>query len=283
MHDKQCQDSDRKTTTDYWDENWRRTSEISSNSAGPKERNSYFWRRVNSIFAKSFDELDAPKSSLIEVGAGASDWLPHLHHRFGFSVAGLDYSEVGCQVAKENLQKTSTPGAIYHGDMFDPPPELRERFDVAVSFGLVEHFENTTAAVSACAAFVKPGGLVFTLIPNMSGLYGGLYKIFNRKVYDVHVPITLKQLTRAHWDAGLEVSFHEHILGVPGVIDQQRIEPVFLRRVLRKLVFQFSRIAWALEEKGWGVPENPFSSPYMVCVARKPKGTTSISNRSKAD
>lgn len=283
MRNEQYKDTDRKTTTDYWDENWRRASKNNSDESGPKEHDSYYWRRMHSIFTNSFETLDTANCSLIEVGAGASDWLPYLHHRFGFGVAGLDYSEVGCQAARENLLSTSTPGFIHRGDMFAPPLELRERFDVAVSLGLVEHFENTTAAVSACANFVKPGGLVFTLIPNMNGLYGALYKLFNRKVYDIHVPITLKELIRAHRDAGLNVFLHEHILGVPGVIDQQRIEPVFVRRALRKLVFQFSRVAWALEEKGWGVPENPFSSPYMVCVARKPKEPTSISNRSKAD
>lgn len=245
MPHEQNEGADRKTTTDYWDENWRRLSKNNPDGSGGWHKG-YYWRRMNSIFAKSFAGLDAPSCSLIEVGAGASDWLPHLHHRFSFRVAGLDYSKVGCQVAKENLLKTATPGIIHYGDMFDPPPELRGKFDVAVSFGLVEHFENTASAVSACAGFVKPGGIVFTLIPNMSGLYGNLYKIFNPKVYDIHVPSTLQQLTQAHRDAGLDVFLHEHVLGVPGVIDQQRIEPVLIRRLLRKFVFQVSRIAWAL-------------------------------------
>ena len=262
--------TDRKATEEYWDENWRRAYRNADGSE-PKERASYYWRRMNRIFAKSFAELDTPNCRLIEVGAGASDWLPHLHHRFGFSIAGLDYSEVGCRVANEILLRSSTPGSIYRGDMFNPPHELNDNFDVVVSFGLVEHFENTAGAVSACAALAKPGGLVLTLIPNMSGLYGSVYKIFNRKVYDIHVPITLNDLTQAHRDAGLHVFLHEHILGVPGVIDQQRIEPVLIRRLLRKFVFHISRIVWALEEHGWGVPENSFSSPYMVCVAKKPR------------
>lgn len=268
MNENYKAEPDRKTTTDYWNENWRRSSQ-NKVEAEPKVYDSYYWRRMNRIFSKSFAEFIGLNCSLIEVGAGASDWLPYLHRHFGFNVAGLDYSEVGCQVAKENLLRTSTPGIIYRSDMFDPPLELREKYDVAVSFGLIEHFSNTASAVAACAAFVRPGGLVLTQIPNMSGLYGQLYKIFNRKVYDIHVPITLKELVQAHRDAGLDVLLHEHVLGVPGVIDQQRVEPAFLRRLLRKFVFQVSRFLWALEEKELGLPENSFSSPYMVCVARK--------------
>ena len=260
--------TERKSTVDYWDENWRRTSD-DKDAPDLNQRDSYYWRRMDRVLEKSFMGLDTGHGSLIELGAGTSEWLPYLHRRFGFSVNGLDYSEVGCKRAQDNLARTSTPGHIYHADMFKPPANLRQQFDVVVSFGLVEHFSDTASAIAACADYAKPGGLVFTLIPNMSGLYGWLYRVFDRKVYDIHVPLTLKDLRRAHRDAGLELVLGEHILGVPGVIDRQRVEPVLMRRLLRKVVYTFSRFAWAIEERGWGVPENAFSSPYMVCVARK--------------
>jgi 2-polyprenyl-3-methyl-5-hydroxy-6-metoxy-1,4-benzoquinol methylase len=268
-------DGERKSTADYWDENWRRASD-DEGVPSMSERDCYYWRRMERALEKSFAGLDASNSSLIEIGAGTSEWLPYLHHRFGFSVVGLDYSEVGCKRAQDNLARTSTPGNIYHADMFKPPTELHEKFDVVVSFGLVEHFSDTTSAIAACSAYAKPGGLIFTLIPNMSGLYGWLYRIFDRKVYDIHVPLTLKDLRKAHRNAGLALILDEHILGVPGVIDRQRVEPVLIRKLLRKVVFHFSRIAWALEERGWGVPENAFTSPYMVCVARKQLSLSSV-------
>jgi 2-polyprenyl-3-methyl-5-hydroxy-6-metoxy-1,4-benzoquinol methylase len=270
MHIANEENKGQKTTSSYWDESWERRPRTPSGSSNIKEPNNYFWRRLNAVFSNIFQSLDAPNSRLIEVGAGASDWLPHLHHRFGFSIAGIDYSEVGCRIARDNLVRASASGTIYTGDMFDPPPELLGQFDVAVSFGLVEHFENTGVAVSACAAFVRPGGIVLTLIPNMRGLYGALYKVFNRKVYDTHVPLTLRELMDAHRDAGLNVFFYHHILGIPGVVEQNRKESSFVRRALRRVMFQISRIVWTLEEKGFGIPENRISSPYMVCVARKP-------------
>lgn len=269
MHIANKENEGQKTTASYWDESWDRLPKTPGDSSKKREPNNYFWRRINAVFSDIFESLDVRNSRLIEVGAGASEWLPHLHHRFGFSIAGIDYSEVGCRIARDNLVRASAPGTIYSGDMFDPPPELLEHFDVAVSFGLVEHFENTSAAVSGCAAFVKPGGIVLTLIPNMRGLYGALYKIFNRKVYDTHVPLTLRELMDAHRDAGLNVFFYQHILGIPGVVDQNRKESSYVRRALRRFMFRISRILWTLEEKGLGIPENRISSPYMICVARK--------------
>ena len=265
----------RRSTVDYWDENWRRASDAEYQPS-LSERDSYFRRRLDRAFKRSFDGLSTDNSSLIEIGAGASEWLPYLHNRFGFSVAGLDYSEVGCKRARDNLTRTSTPGSIYRADMFNPPASLIQKFDVVVSFGLIEHFSDTPTAVAACSAYAKPGGLLLTFIPNMSGLYGYVYRIYDRKVYDIHVPLSLKDLMRAHRQVGLEVFLGEHILGIPGVIDRWRVEPALIRRLTRKFLFQFSRLAWALEERGLGMPENAFTSPYMICVARKPALLTDL-------
>ena len=218
---------------------------------------------------RCFAELTPNNNSLIEIGAGGSEYLPYLHHKFGFEVTGLDYSEVGCESARELLKSMNVPGVVYQADMFDPPTLVLEKFDVVVSFGLVEHFTDTAQAIAACAAFAKPGGMVLTLIPNMTGLYGFLYKLFDRNIFDIHVPISLNELINAHHAAGLKIVQSECLLGLPGVIDGDRIDPVWIRHALRRVVFRFSKIYWWLEERGIGIPENTFSSPYLICVARK--------------
>lgn len=267
-------DDDRKSTVGYWDENWRRAS-ANARELDRDLQGSYFWQRIDRALAQSFSGEESTVRSLIEIGAGASEWLPYLSKRFGFEVAGLDYSEVGCQRARDILAGTSTSGVIYQADMFAPPTNLLGKFDVVVSFGLVEHFSDTASAVRACADYAKPGGLIVTLIPNMKGLHGGLYRVFDRKVFDTHVPLSLSDLSCAHKDAGLEVFFREYLLGLPGVVDRRRREPVFWRRWIRTAVFHLSRIYWGLEARGLGVPENALTSPYLICAARKPKPKTS--------
>ena len=185
-------DTGSKSTVHYWDENWRRASDDKDSPSLSKHDN-YYRRRLDRAFKESFGGLDTDNSSLIEIGAGASEWLPYLHHRFGFTVAGLDYSEVGCERAQNNLARTATPGNVHHADMFNPPAMLLQQFDVVVSFGLVEHFADTASAVAACSAYAKPGGLLFTFIPNMSGLYGYVYRIYDRDVYDMHVPFEFER------------------------------------------------------------------------------------------
>ena len=141
---------------------------------------------------------------------------------------------------------------------------MTAKFDVVCSFGLVEHFSDTAQAVAACASFAKPGGLVLTLIPNMTGLNGFFYKTLNRRVFDTHVPLTLSQLVQAHKQSGLDVYCESYLLGLPGIIDENRNESSLFRALLRKCAHYLSRVIWWAEERGVGVPENQITSPYMI-------------------
>lgn len=255
---------ERKSTKEYWDDNWKRAG----SGIGSAVRKNLFWHKLDLAFIEAFSEIKCEKSRLIEVGAGASEWLPRLNKDFLFEVSGLDYSQEGCDRARTILEKSGVKGEIYFGDMFSPPKDLVGKFDVACSFGLVEHFTDTAEAVRACASFVRPGGIILTLIPNMSGLNGFFYKLFNRQVFDTHVPLNLDQLVQAHIDAGLKPYFSRYLMGFSGVIDNTRYEPVTWRRYLRKLSYLLTQLIWALESKGWGVPENKVTSPYMICVAK---------------
>lgn len=256
--------NERKSTREYWDDNWRKAGD----GIGSGVRKNFFWHRLDLAFRKAFSVIECKELNLIEVGAGASEWLPRLNRDFLFNVSGLDYSQEGCDRARDILAKLGIKGDIYLGDMFSPPENLLGKFDVACSFGLVEHFTNTAEAVRSCANFVVPSGIVLTLIPNMTGLNGILYKLFNRQVFDTHVPLNLDQLVQTHIDAGLKPYFSCYLMGLPGVIDNSRYEPVVWRRWIRKLSYLITRLIWWLESRGVGIPENKVTSPYMLCAAK---------------
>lgn len=256
--------NERKSTREYWDENWR----VAGDGLKPEEAKNFFWRRLDLAFKSVFSTLDKNQVNLIEIGAGASEWLPRFRKEYSFDVSGIDYSQEGCLRARNILIDAGIKGNIYLGDMFNPPKDLLRKYDVACSFGLVEHFSNTAEAVHACANFAVSGGIVLTLIPNMTGLNGFFYKILNRHVFDTHVPLNLDQLVQAHIDAGLEPYFSCYLMGLPGVVDINRHEPVLLRRWVRKISHSISRLVWWFEAKGYGVPENKITSPYMLCAAK---------------
>jgi SAM-dependent methyltransferase len=152
---------------------------------------------------------------------------------------------------------------------------MEEAFDVVVSFGLIEHFEDTVSIVRAASRFLKPGGMLITNIPNMTGLIGHLQKILNKPVYDVHKLLDQQMLKTSHECAGLEVIECEYFLacnfGVCGLDGVRTITPVgFLKKALVGGLSRMSMLIATIEDRVGEFPAGKFVSPYINCVARKP-------------
>lgn len=217
--------------------------------------------------------LLSSERTLIEVGCGRSTTLPMFSKSFGFKVAGIDYSMDGCDQARRILDREHVSGDVYCADLFGPPDILLGRFDVLVSFGLVEHFTDTRAVVAALARFVKPGGVIFTNVPNMCGLTGALQKFINRSVYDVHVPLTPAALQQAHEDAGCVVLDCGYFMSTNfGLVNMgQSITGLqwWGKRILLAVLARVSMSVWFLERLVGPVPCSRMLSPYIHCLARK--------------
>jgi SAM-dependent methyltransferase len=213
------------------------------------------------------------KNRLIEVGCGGSKYLPYFSKEFNLNVAGIDYSLEGCALAEKSLTSANVEGRIYHGDLFNQPIELIDEFDVAVSFGLVEHFADTTNAVANIAAFLKHEGLMITIVPNMVGLCGLVQKLICRSVYLVHEPLTKADLEVAHIKADLiivKTGYLEFInFGVINVgTSSSRLIQIF-RKVIHKFLLLFTVIVWIFEKIFGPAPGNAITSPYIFCIAKK--------------
>ncbi|MDT8287716.1 MAG: methyltransferase domain-containing protein, partial [Elusimicrobiales bacterium] len=196
---------------------------------------------------------------------------------FGFRVAGLDYSPAGCGLAREVLKSAGVEGDIICADLFTPPERLEGGFDAVVSFGVVEHFDDTAACVKAMAAFIKPGGVLVTSVPNLTGWIGVLQKLVNRPVYDIHRVILPEGLREAHEAAGLEVLecgyFVSTDFGVNNLTGIRTGTPSWLlKRILLSLLARVSRTVWLLEETIGELPAGRPFSPYIFCAARRRPG-----------
>jgi SAM-dependent methyltransferase len=199
---------------------------------------------------------------LLEIGCGGSRWLPFFANH-GFRVAGIDYSALGCEQARMILDREHTSGDIYERDAFGANPDLVGSFDVVVSFGVVEHFRDTTEPVRAFARYLKPRGLMISTCPNMTGMLGFSQKLLNRSVYDSHVPLTAERLRRAHEVAGLTVTYCGYVGGPDfHMLNSHGANGIknFAHRVLMRL----TRIGWQLP---FSVKPGQVLSTAVCCAA----------------
>ena len=257
---------------DFWNSLW--ASKRHSRTIGGKPLN-FGEQAFERFFDRAFALLgDTHGKRILEIGCGDSGWLPYFAKRWGFSVSGLDYSPVGCERAADLARQSDIAADITCADLFAPPAAMENRFDVVVSMGVVEHFDDTAGALQALGRFLNDRGIVVTTIPNMAGIDGTLMKIINRQVYDIHVPLDAPALAAAHEKAGLHLVSCDYLLGLNlGVVNAAGLDPARLSTKLRQLLvlgfIVFSRGVWMLEHALRPLPASRLFSPFIGAVARR--------------
>lgn len=177
-----------KAGKDYWDANW---ASQNVHFVDPRDEglSNVVNRRLHQVLSNVFSGTHTRKQRLLEVGCANSSWLPYFALHYGFSVTGLDYSPQGCEQERALLQIAGVQGEVVCADLYAPPQSLQGAFDVVFSLGVIEHFTDTAASVKALAAFLRPGGVLISVIPNMTGSVGLLQRLCDRAVYENHVPL----------------------------------------------------------------------------------------------
>jgi 2-polyprenyl-3-methyl-5-hydroxy-6-metoxy-1,4-benzoquinol methylase len=256
-----------KAGKSYWDDNWVKTDFPKPFNHEDKSLDNFVNLELHKYFQALFG--NRKKFSILEIGCANSIWPVYFNQYFQAEVYGLDYSEVGCEKSRSLLKHYNIPGEISCADLFSPPVEMLGKFDVVISFGVVEHFENTSNCLKSCAAFVKSGGILVTLVPNIPSIIGLIQKRVDRAVYDVHVPLTKKMFRAAHQNAELDLQSCDYFMSINlNVVSSGSFSSHPLNSYLRHALSIVSKICWILENFSIKLPKNKFTSPYLIAVAK---------------
>ena len=108
-------------------------------------------------------------SEILEIGCGRSPWLPYLAQAIGCRVSGIDIEPSAFRLACANLAGVGVEGQIYCRDGFDhhQNEDLRGRFDLVYSLGVIEHLDGASEKLRALAYYLKPGGRLLSTVPNL--------------------------------------------------------------------------------------------------------------------
>jgi 2-polyprenyl-3-methyl-5-hydroxy-6-metoxy-1,4-benzoquinol methylase len=258
----------------YWTSTWEKSALPPAIDPYNRARGNFVVRHFHSLFSELFSDCDAHGASLLEIGCARSVWLPYFAKQFGFKVSGIDYSEVGCQQAEATLQREGVTGEIICADFYSPPSSFIERFDIVVSFGVAEHFTDTSQCIAAFAKFLKTGGRMITIIPNMTWIIGLLQRLLDKSVYDVHVPLNAIALRRANEQSQLDVLSCKYFMSTNfGVLNTSRLTGLNLSsRLKQRIAANLSRASTFIntfEDRAFRWPATRLVAPYIVCVSRK--------------
>jgi len=130
-----------------------------------RENNGVRARKIISYIEKYLGDVRELKA--IEIGSGAGVYSLILAKR-GACVTLLDYSKEAFLLAKRYFDCLGLRASFVFEDALNLKAQLREEFDVAASFGTVEHFAYPQRFLIAKVHLdlVKPGGIVIISVPN---------------------------------------------------------------------------------------------------------------------
>ena len=106
-----------------------------------------------------------PKGSkVLEAGCGLGVW-DFLFEEMGFQSYGVDFSEAAIKAATQYAKEKGLHSQFYLGDLRKLPFE-NNFFDAIVSYGAIEHFDDSENAVKEFFRVLRPGGACLVTTPN---------------------------------------------------------------------------------------------------------------------
>lgn len=122
-------------------------------------------RKITAYIEKHFGSISGLK--VVEVGSGAGV-MSFIFAKLGAVVTLIDYSEKALALARKHFDTAGLSASFVCVDALKLNPNLLGKFDVAVSFGTVEHFLYPGRFMMAKAHLnlVRPGGIVIISVPN---------------------------------------------------------------------------------------------------------------------
>jgi SAM-dependent methyltransferase len=188
----------------------------------------------------------------------------------GCSSAGIDIEEYAAKLARANLAGARVKGDIFCRDAFDPSVnhDLIGRFDLVFSFGVMEHIPDVSEKLKLAALYLKPGGKILTVVPNLQGFNWLVQRFASLSVLAAHVIYTRQKLQEVHREAGFSLTAAGYIGFADGFLTSAAGTTPLKRRI-HLLVCRLLAIEAAIWKKArLPMPESWWLSPYVFYVGK---------------
>jgi len=222
------------TSKEYWDQYWGE-GEIKHPKYNVNQGLFHSYKLLlEDCFEKARQRLNVDRLQIIDCGCGEGLMLRFIAEQFeNVDVYGIEYSDAIGKAERMAVDLDLSFNLI-RGDLLKEwESQYLNKFDVVLSLGLIEHFEDPGEILAQMIKVLKPGGALVTIVPNFNGLFHVLWQLYDKANYAYHIPISHNELSVLHQQSGLnEVAFYTLGLPtVPGVHNASSIGERIVRRV----------------------------------------------------
>jgi len=201
----------------------------------------------------------------IELGGFPGYYAIFLKKYFGLQTTLFDFY-VHPPVLKEVLtanQLKENDIAVIEGDLFKYEPP--QQYDLVLSCGLIEHFNDTKGIIEKHLHFLKPGGTLFITLPNFTGVNGWVQRKFDMDNYNKHNISSMdpKLLAKCCEELGLK-NIQSYYYGKFSIWLENMSQQSSVTKGFLKTIWLTGKVATKI------VPvESKGLSPYIVLKAEK--------------
>ena len=192
--------------TKLWDDVWNKNIESIEQvylEIKNSLNNSIALQLLKTHILKRFNQIDGLK--VIEIGAGYGRTAAKLG-LLGADITLLDNSLEAKKFAEELYKKLQIPLNYYTINLFNIPEDIQKKlfnkFDICISFGLNEHFDEDKRKEIwyIHQKFLKEKGLAIVEVPNANCILYRLWKFFAERFNAWEVgfekPFTISEITK---------------------------------------------------------------------------------------
>ena len=203
--------------------------------------------------------------NLLEIGGFPGYFSVWAKRKLGIEATLLDYvihPKILQELETANHLEPNTIGVI-ETDLFAYQSE--QKYDLVVSNGLIEHFQDTKNIIQKHAEQLTTGGVLLITLPNFKSLNGWFQKTFDKENYDKHNISCmdldlLKTLCQALGLQNIEARYDGKFM----LWFERENEKPLLGRILKKILWLPLKVLTKI------IPiETKMLSPYIVLTAKK--------------
>lgn len=219
------------------------------------------------LFKDLFNKYLKPNGTCFEVGCYPGNYLIYLGNQFNYEVNGIDTTPFILNRLPLHLKKNNVKvGNFYNENFLHFNPEIK--YDLVCSFGFFEHFIDFETIIQRHVQLVKPSGILFITCPNFRKIQYIIHKYFDNENLKRHnlASMDVKKIVDVLQNNNMKVLYNGYYKTADFWVDSPNDGK--LKNYASKNIQNILRLI----DQHVSFP-NPYTSPYIVCVAQKMDGS----------
>lgn len=207
---------------------------------------------------------------LLELGCAPGDLSAAVVLDKPWTPFGIDFSD-DADLYIQTLEGIGKSPTLFKFDLFEE--RIGRQFDIVCSFGLIEHFRGRTfdELLDLHDSYLKPGGYLVIVLPNLTGAQYVWHYIFDRPNLDKH---NVDAMQPASFDAFERLGYRTLFKDYVGIFRIWGNSGWTSNWLLGKLVAALARLiglgSRAAARLGIKLHGRAFA-PYLLYIGRKPR------------